>query len=204
MPDESSLVDKKLTGLALILHPHPLFGGTMDNKIVQTLIRSANDLGYVAVRFNFRGVGKSEGLHDNGIGETDDAYSVLSYMQSTLIDELNHQGYVINKDCDFILGGFSFGTFVASRLYHILEKKPKKLLMIGTAAGKWDVPAVPNDSLIVHGDDDDVIPLSSAMDWAKEHELPITVVPKAGHFFHGKLLILKQLVKQSLGYNWEK
>jgi alpha/beta superfamily hydrolase len=156
------------------------------------------------VRFNFRGVGASDGLHDNGSGETEDAIKVLSYMQSILIDDLRKQNYDIAQNCDVILGGFSFGSFVAAQLYQGLKIKPKKMIMVGTAAGKWNVPAIPNDSLIVHGDDDEVIPLSYAIEWAKKHELPITIVPNAGHFFHGKLLILKQLVKQSLNYNWEK
>ncbi len=199
----NSLINNKLAGIALILHPHPLFGGTMDNKIVQTLIRCVNDLGYVAAGFNFRGVGASEGEHDNGIGETEDAHQVLNYMKSNLIDELENKNYLIDKECDVVLGGFSFGSFVAARLYNQLPVKPKRMLMIGTAAGKWDVPEVPQDSLIVHGDNDDVIPLSYAMEWAKKYELPVTVVPDAGHFFHGKLLILRQLVKQSLLYNWE-
>jgi alpha/beta superfamily hydrolase len=203
-PSTSSLVNNKILGISLILHPHPLFGGTMDNKIVQTLIRSVNDLGYIAVRFNFRGVGASEGLHDNGTGETEDAKQVLSYMKSTIVDELKKQNYDIEQNCDLILGGFSFGSFVAAKLYHELEIKPKKMLMVGTAAGKWDVPSIPNDSLIVHGDDDEVIPLAYAIEWAKKYDLPITIVPNAGHFFHGKLLILKQLIKQSLKYSWEK
>jgi alpha/beta superfamily hydrolase len=194
---------KQLQGIVLVLHPHPLFGGTMDNKIVQTIIRSVNDLGYVAVRFNFRGVGNSAGVHDHGNGETTDALQVLSYMQTNMIQDLQQKGYLIDSECPVVLGGFSFGTFVASNMLEHLSFKPKKMLMIGTAAGKWDVKPVPIDSLIVHGDNDDVIPLENVVAWAKKHNLIYTIVPDAGHFFHGKLLVLKQLVKQSLVYTWE-
>jgi len=200
IPDNGN---KTLTGLALILHPHPLFGGTMDNKVVQTLIKSTNDLNYAAMRFNFRGVGQSDGVHDNGIAETSDTMEVLKYMRSTLIQELHKQNYAIDHNCPIILGGFSFGTFVISNLLDKIDFKPKKILMVGTAAGKWDVKGVPSDSLIIHGEDDDVIPLDYAMTWAKKYQLSITIVPNAGHFFHGKLVLLKNLVKQSLSYNWD-
>jgi uncharacterized protein len=204
MPNTQS---KLCNGLALILHPHPLFGGTMDNKVVQTMVRSVTDLDYIALRFNFRGVGHSTGEHDHGISETQDALDVMQYMIQNISTNIKGQGYILAEDCPIILGGFSFGSFVAANLFNLLQtqthylplqQRIKKMLMIGTAAGKWNIPSVPNNSIIIHGDEDEVIPLLDTMLWAKKNDLTIMIVPGCGHFFHGKLLILKELIKQNL------
>ena len=172
-------------GLALVAHPHPLYGGTMDNKIAQTLARAFVALGYVAVRMNFRGVGKSEGSHDAGRGETDDMALLLAHMR---------QQY---PDLPLALGGFSFGTFVQAQLQQRLIEQGKpaeRLVLVGTAAGKWAVPNVPANTILIHGEMDDTIPLSAVLDWARPQDLPVIVIPGADHFFHRKLQHIKSFV----------
>jgi alpha/beta superfamily hydrolase len=172
-------------GLALVAHPHPLFGGTMDNKIAQTLARAFVALGYVAVRMNFRGVGKSEGVHDAGIGETDDMALLLAHMRQQF------------PDLPLALGGFSFGTFVQAQLQQRLHEQGKpaeRLVLVGTAAGKWAVPHVPANTILIHGELDDTIPLSAVLDWARPQDLPVIVIPGADHFFHRKLQHIKSFV----------
>ncbi|MFZ6842965.1 alpha/beta hydrolase [Undibacterium sp. RuTC16W] len=172
-------------GLALVAHPHPLFGGSMDNKIAQTLARAFVTLGYVAVRMNFRGVGKSEGVHDHGAGETDDMALLLAHMR---------QRY---PELPLALGGFSFGTFVQSQLQQRLTaqgKPAERLALIGTAAGKWPLPDVPANTILIHGELDDTIPLQAVFDWARPQDIPVIVIPGADHFFHRKLQHIKNYV----------
>ncbi|MET3118728.1 alpha/beta superfamily hydrolase [Undibacterium sp. GrIS 1.8] len=172
-------------GLALVAHPHPLFGGTMDNKIAQTLARAFVTLGYVAVRMNFRGVGKSEGVHDNGVGETDDMALLLAQMRTRY------------PDLPLALGGFSFGTFVQAQLQQklIAQGTPaERLALIGTAAGKWPMPDVPANTILIHGELDDTIPLQAVFDWARPQDIPVIVIPGADHFFHRKLQHIKNYV----------
>lgn len=172
-------------GLALVAHPHPLFGGSMDNKIAQTLARAFVALGYVAVRMNFRGVGKSEGVHDHGAGETDDMAMLLAHMR---------QRY---PELPLALGGFSFGTFVQSQLQQRLNaqgKPAERLALIGTAAGKWPMPDVPANTILIHGELDDTIPLQAVFDWARPQDIPVIVIPGADHFFHRKLQHIKNYV----------
>ncbi|WP_292937252.1 alpha/beta hydrolase [Noviherbaspirillum sp.] len=172
-------------GLALVAHPHPLYGGTMDNKVTQTLVRAFVALGYVAVRMNFRGVGKSEGVHDAGRGETDDMALLLTHMQ---------QQY---PSLPVALAGFSFGTFVQANLQQRLSEQGKpaeRLVLVGTAAGKWDVPHVPANTILIHGELDDTIPLADVFDWARPQDLPVVVIPGADHFFHRKLQHIKNFV----------
>ena len=174
-------------GLALVAHPHPLFGGTMDNKVAQTLARSFLALGYATVRMNFRGVGKSEGVHDHGHGETDDMALLLAHMRTQY------------PDLPLALGGFSFGTFVQAQLQQrlIAEGTPaERLALVGTAAGKWPMPLVPADTILIHGELDDTIPLTAVLDWARPQELPVIVIPGADHFFHRKLQHIKNLIVQ--------
>jgi alpha/beta superfamily hydrolase len=174
-------------GVALVAHPHPLYGGTMDNKVAQTLARTFVGLGYVAVRFNFRGVGASEGVHDEGRGEADDMAIVLEQMRARF------------PGLPVALGGFSFGTFVASQLQHRLiagGQPAERLVLVGSAAGKWAMPAVPADSILIHGELDDTIPLSAVLDWARPQDIPVIVIPGADHFFHRKLGHIKNLVTQ--------
>ncbi|MFC0135697.1 alpha/beta hydrolase [Massilia eurypsychrophila] len=174
-------------GVALVAHPHPLYGGTMDNKVAQTLARSFVGLGYVAVRFNFRGVGASEGMHDEGRGEADDMAIVLEQMRARF------------PSLPVALAGFSFGTFVASQLQQRLiaaGEPAERLVLVGSAAGKWAMPEVPTDSILIHGELDDTIPLAAVLDWARPQDIPVIVIPGADHFFHRKLGHIKNLVTQ--------
>lgn len=171
--------------LALVAHPHPLFGGTMDNKVTQTLARSFVQLGYIAVRMNFRGVGKSEGAYDDGRGETDD--------MAILLDNLR-QRY---PDLPIILGGFSFGTFVQAQLQQRLAAQGitvQQLVLVGTATSKWPIPEVPENTLLIHGESDEVIPLQSVFEWARPQSLPVIVISGSDHFFNRKLQQIKQFV----------
>ena len=185
LPDPEQFATAR--GLALVAHPHPLFGGTMDNKVAQTLARSFLALGYVTVRMNFRGVGKSEGVHDHGQGETDDMALLLAHMR---------QQY---PELPLALGGFSFGTFVQAQLQQrlIAEGTPaERLALVGTAAGKWPMPDAPANTILIHGELDDTIPLSAVLDWARPQELPVIVIPGSDHFFHRKLQHIKNLIVQ--------
>ena len=176
-------------GVAVIAHPHPLFGGTMDNKVVQTIARAFVQAGWSAVRFNFRGVGESEGSYDEGRGEADDLLAV--------IEQVAPQGPIA-------LAGFSFGAFVAAQALERLwpARQPERIVLVGTAAARFQVTALPPEShertLVVHGELDETVPLAAALDWARPQSLPVTVVPGVEHFFHGKLPILKSLVLRHL------
>jgi hypothetical protein len=177
-------------GVAVIAHPHPLFGGTMDNKVVQTLARAFTQAGWTAVRFNFRGVGASEGVHDEGRGEIDDMLAVVQQMA---------------PDGELALAGFSFGAFVTSHVFERLDasRTIAKLVLVGTAASRFTVAPIPEAAhgrtLVIHGEQDDTVPLQSVLDWARPQVLPVTVVPGVGHFFHGQLPLLKNLVAHHLG-----
>ncbi|HUH86532.1 MAG TPA: alpha/beta hydrolase [Pusillimonas sp.] len=179
-------------GWALVLHPHPLHGGARDNKVVTTISRSCVQHGLLAVRPNFRGVGASNGQFDNAKGETADMLELVKQFE---------QRYPEIASGPWVLGGFSFGTAVAAQLYSSLTgSRPQALILTGTAAQRFtflDI-ALPDDTLLVHGETDEVVPLDEAMDFARQHELPMVVIPDASHFFHGKLLTLRQLVQQRL------
>jgi len=176
-------------GIAVIAHPHPLFGGTMDNKVVQTLARAFVASGWTSVRFNFRGVGASEGVHDEGRGELEDMLNVVGQLAS---------------EGPLAIAGFSFGAFVASGAVAKLwaERDLRQIVLVGTAAARNTVAALPVEAheraLVVHGEADDTVPLSAVMDWARPQSLPVTVVPGGGHFFHGQLPLLKGLVVRHL------
>lgn len=172
-------------GLALIGHPHPLFGGTMDNKVVHTLTRAFVALGYAAVRMNFRGVGASEGAYDEGVGETDDMAQLLTHMREQY------------PDVPFALAGFSFGTFVQTQLQKRLKEQgtpAERLVLVGSAPGKWPLPDVPADTILIHGEFDETIPLTNVFEWARPQDLPVIVVPGADHFFGRKLHHIKNHV----------
>jgi alpha/beta superfamily hydrolase len=174
-------------GLALVAHPHPLFGGTMDNKVTQTLARSFLVLGYVAVRMNFRGVGESAGVYDEGKGETDDMELLLTHMRERY------------PDLPLALSGFSFGTFVQAQLQQRLQAAhtpAERLALVGTAAGKWPMPGVPANTILIHGEVDDTIPIQGVYDWARPLDIPVIVIPGADHFFHRKLHHIKNMVIQ--------
>jgi uncharacterized protein len=170
-------------GLAVVCHPHPQFGGTMDNKVVQTLARALVHLGYRCVRFNFRGIGNSQGQWDQGQGEIDDAMAVVQAQRAT--------------GEPLVLAGFSFGGYVASQAGARLATAntgAERLILVGPAVQNFTVAPVPAGTLLIHGEVDDVVPLSAVLDWARPQALPITVLPGAGHFFHGQLAALKQIV----------
>jgi uncharacterized protein len=174
-------------GIALVAHPHPLFGGTMDNKVAQTLARTFVQLGYTTYRSNFRGVGETAGEHDNGIGEQDDVLALIDHMR-----EAPGQA-----DVPLVLAGFSFGTFVLSHVARRLldsGKQIERMAFVGTAASRWDVAAVPENTLVIHGEVDETVPIQSVYDWARPQELPIVVIPGGEHFFHRKLHILKRVI----------
>lgn len=172
-------------GVAVLCHPHPQHGGTMDNKVVMTLARTFVQLGWRSVRFNFRGVGASGGRWDEGRGEVDDALAVVAAQRGPAQP--------------LVLGGFSFGGYVATQTAARLAsagepQRATRLVLVAPAAGNFTLAPVPADTLVVHGEVDDVVPLAAVLDWARPQSLPITLVPGAGHFFHGQLTLLKQIV----------
>ena len=173
-------------GLAVICHPHPLQGGTMDNKVVTTIARALVQRGWRVVRFDYRGVRQSAGTWDEGRGEVDDALAVIAAHR--LAGEL------------LVLGGFSFGGYVAASAAARLAEadKPQRMVLVAPSTVKHHAPAVIGDTLLVHGEADDVVPLSASLDWARPQALPVVVVPGAGHFFHGQLALLKSLVHRFL------
>ena len=164
-------------GVALIAHPHPLFGGSLDNKVVQTLARALLELGYETWRPNFRGVGQTEGVHDEGRGELDDLAAVLGHIRTE----------------KFVLAGFSFGASLVAKLAE--KEQPEWLVLVGVGITRIMAPAVPAGTLVIHGENDDTVPLAAVMDWARPQELPVVVVPGADHFFHRKLHVLRALVQ---------
>lgn len=176
-------------GVAVISHPHPLFGGTMDNKVAQTLARSFVQAGWTAVRHNFRGVGQSAGVHDHGVGETEDLLAVIAAQAA---------------DGPLALAGFSFGAFVTCRALAQLTppQLPQAVVLVGTAASRFEVPPLATElhdrTLVIHGEQDDTVPLVSVLDWARPQALPVLVVPGVEHFFHGRLPLLKGMVLRHL------
>ncbi|MDB5898092.1 MAG: putative transrane protein [Ramlibacter sp.] len=176
-------------GTAVIAHPHPLFGGTMDNKVVQTLARAFVQCGWTALRFNFRGVGSSEGAYDEGRGEAQDLQHIVQSLAPT---------------GTLALAGFSFGAFVTAQAVQALwsEREIAAIVLVGVAASRFAVPPLPAHShdraLVIHGETDDTVPLAAALDWARPQSLPVTVVPGVEHFFHGQLPLLKSLVVRHL------
>ena len=179
-------------GVAVIAHPHPLFGGTMDNKVVQTLARAFVQCGWTTVRFNFRGVGGTAGTYDEGRGELEDLLAVVEQVAPA------------SEGLPVALAGFSFGAFVTSHALAALwpQGRVQQAVLVGTAASRFDVAPVPPDAhartLVLHGETDDTVPLSAVMDWARPQILPVTVIPSGGHFFHGQLPLLKSLVVRHL------
>jgi alpha/beta superfamily hydrolase len=176
-------------GTAVIAHPHPLHGGTLTNKVVQTLARACVQSDWTAVRFNFRGVGQSQGVYDEGRGELDDLHAVIEALAAT---------------GPLCLAGFSFGAFVTSHAVARLHasRDIQRLVLVGAAASRFEVALVAEElhgrTLVVHGEQDDTVPLSAVMDWARPQSLPVLVVPGGGHFFHGQLPLLRDLVLRHL------
>jgi uncharacterized protein len=167
-------------GIALIAHPNPLQGGTKDNKVVTTLAKAFFHLRYVAARPNFRGVGKSEGEHDRGIGETEDLLSVAEYLRTRF------------PGAPLILAGFSFGSYVQTRVAKRLAAE--RIVLVGPAVNRFPAETVAASTLVIHGERDDVVPLQAVLDWARPQQLPVVVVPGGEHFFHGRLNVLADIV----------
>ena len=172
-------------GIALIAHPNPVQGGTKDNKVVTTLAKAFFALGYVTARPNFRGVGASEGSHDEGRGETEDLLAVADYLKKQY------------GDLGFVLAGFSFGSFVQTRVAKRLT--PRDMVLVGPAVNRFRAEPVPAATLVIHGEHDDVVPLSAVLDWARPQNLPIVVVPGGEHFFHGRLNVLSDIIVRHFG-----
>ena len=172
-------------GVVVLSHPHPLFGGTMDNKVVQTMARAMLQLGYRTVRFNFRGVGATAGTHDEGRGESEDLLAVIAAHRL--------------PGRPLALGGFSFGAYVTTLAAALLEgdARASRLLLVGPSTQRALPADVPPDTVVIHGEADDVVPLSATMDWARPQQLPVIVMPGTGHFFHGQLTQLRDLIVRS-------
>jgi alpha/beta superfamily hydrolase len=179
-------------GIALVAHPHPLYGGTADNKVVTTLARTFRELGCITLRPNFRGVGGSEGVHDHGVAETEDLLVVHSYARQ-------HFG----AGLPVYLAGFSFGAYVITRLAQRLATAgdaAQRLVLVGTAAGfieglrNYETGAVPADTIVIHGSQDETVPLPNVLAWAESLELPITVIAGADHFFHRRLHLIRDII----------
>ena len=167
-------------GIALVAHPHPQQGGTLDNKVAYTLAKTFYGLRYAAVRFNFRGVGRSEGVFDDGDGETADAQAALGYARSRF------------GEMPIALAGFSFGSFVQTRV--AATAGAERLVLVGPAVSRIGDAPVPADTIVIHGEEDDVVALADVLAWARPRELPIIVFPGCGHFFHGRLPQLAQTI----------
>lgn len=181
-------------GLALVAHPHPLGGGANTNKVAYTLARTFVGLGYAAFRPNFRGVGLSEGQHDEGRGETEDLLAVL------------HEAKCRVGDVPVVLAGFSFGAYCQTRVAKRLTEAghpAQRLVLVGTAAGfvegtrQYDTEAVPADTIVIHGSADETVPLANVLAWAQPLDLPVVVVPGADHFFHRRLHLIRDIVTRA-------
>lgn len=184
--------------VAVVAHPHPLFGGSMDNKVVTTLTRALVETGAATWRFNFRGVGASEGTHDEGRGECDDMVQVIEHARGK------------SPGLPLILAGFSFGGAVATRASLRADFDLLVLVAPGfrriTAQG-FGAPPDPNDptlgppgrhttsnTVVIHGDIDETVPLADSIAWAGVRDVPVVVVPGGEHFFHRKLQVLREIV----------
>lgn len=178
------LPDEKPSAIAVVAHPLPIMGGTMDNKIVTTLTRAFVELGYATLRFNFRGVGESAGHYDEGNGETLDAIAAADYLRGEF------------PGLPLITAGFSFGGYVQARAAEHLH--PQQMVLVAPAVGRFAMPDVPANTVLVHGDADEVVELHELLQWARPQQLSVTVVAGAGHFFHGRLIQLRQIVLQQL------
>jgi len=186
LPAEVSAANAAPAGLALIAHPHPLYGGTLDNKVVQTLAKTFLELGYVTLRPNFRGVGESEGAWDEGRGELEDLAATLAWGRAR-----HPQGTVV-------LAGFSFGAFVQTHLAQRLEAAGtpvERLVLVGLGAGRFSPAVARADTLVIHGEQDETVPLINVLDWARPQDLPVVVMPGAEHFLHGRLHLLRSIVR---------
>jgi alpha/beta superfamily hydrolase len=185
--------DSAATGLAVVAHPHPLFGGTLDNKVAQTIARAFVAQGMICLRPNFRGVGKSEGVHDHGQGEVDDLLAAWQWLMKEFPSVEGRRW----------LGGFSFGGVMAT---HVAKTWPSGqppldrviLVGLGISPDRRAAAGLTPAARLIHGELDEVIGLKDLLDWARPQHFPVLVVPGAGHFFHGQLNELKACVQYSL------
>ena len=202
-------------GLALVAHPHPLYGGTLDNKVAQIIAKTFVELGYVSVRPNFRGAGASQGAHDDGNGETDDLVAVIAFAQRKLMpghttpapagapDPTHAQASASDpthapasaSDLPLVLAGFSFGSLVVSRVAKRVTAE--RMVFVGTAVTRGKVEDVPPGTIVIHGELDDTVPLDAVLRWARPLELPVIVIPAADHFFHRRLHIIKGIIMRA-------
>ena len=179
------LPDVAPCAIAVVAHPLPTMGGTMENKVVTVLAKTFSELGFVALRFNFRGVGESAGEFDSGNGEVEDVLSMVRHAQVSF------------GQLPVVLAGFSFGGYVQARAAQHLHPRPHRLVLVAPAVGRFAMPDVPHNTLLIHGEQDEIVPLGDVLEWARPQHLPIVVLPGAEHFFHGRLNQIKQLVLQN-------
>ena len=181
-------------GIALVCHPHPLFGGANTNKVTHALARTFTRMDYVSLRPNFRGVGGSAGKHDEGRGEAEDMLAVLAEARRRF------------GDLPVALAGFSFGAYVQTRVAQALAEAghpAQRLVLVGTAAGhvegarKYETGAVASDTIVIHGARDETVPLANVLSWAEPLDLPVIVVPAADHFFHRRLHVIRDIVTRA-------
>lgn len=181
-------------GIALIAHPHPMGGGANTNKVAYTLAKTFVSLGYAAFRPNFRGVGGTEGEHDEGLGETEDLLAVLEDAKCRC------------GNLPVALAGFSFGAYCQTRVAKQLAESghpAQRVVLVGTAAGfvegtrQYDTEAVPHDTIVIHGSADEIVPLSNVFNWALPLDLPVVVVPGADHFFHRRLHLIRDIINRA-------
>ena len=169
--------------IALVCHPHPPDGGTMDHKVPVAIARELLRLGCAVLRFNFRGVGQSAGSYDRGVGEVEDALAAAAWLRA------RYPGVPLT------LAGFSFGAAVVTAAAPRLDPPPARLILAGISVVRLGPPNLQVPALVVHGECDEIVPLAAVLDWARPQGLPVTVVPGAGHFFHGQLPLLQDLVR---------
>jgi len=189
-------------GIALIAHPHPLFGGTADNKVVTTLARAFRERGCITLRPHFRGVGASEGEHDHGDAETGDLLALHDWARARYESLTTAAGAPL----PFYLAGFSFGAYVTTRLAKRIAAAgdpARWLVLVGTAAGyvegarSYETEAVAADTLVIHGSEDETVRLDNVLAWAKPLEIPVVVIPGADHFFHRRLHLIRDIIHRS-------
>ena len=184
--------DSTPLGSAVVCHPHPVQGGTMRNKVTHTLARAFVHLEFLALRFNFRGIGESEGEYDEGNGELLDALAAVQWMHDR------------NPGSPLWLAGFSFGAAIAIRA--AIETEPDGLISVAPAASRFaaDMDSQPICPwLIIHGDQDELVDINESVEWVNQLEPgpELTVFPDTTHFFHGKLVLLRQAVEEFVTAN---
>jgi uncharacterized protein len=189
--DTSSATSK----VAIICHPHPLHGGTMDNKVVTMTAKTLHSLGFATIRFNYRGVGKSEGEFGNFVGETADLLSILDWVREVL------------PQASFCLAGFSFGSYIAAQGALQRSDYVKQLINIAPAVNHADFTvfsAVKCPWLIIQGTEDEIVPASEVRDFIKllplSTRIKLVEIPDATHFFHGKLLELRDIIVENIEF----